>query len=71
MGGITGGVAVQTVVGGYPRQIELHMLSHVSIQIAAVCDFYMYMSHIEKGILKQDGECIPWPYCMLLTCMCM
>ncbi len=25
-------------------------------QIAAVCDFYMFVGHIQKGIIKSDGE---------------
>ena len=33
-----------------------------SFQVAAVCDFFMHIGHIQKGIIKADSEC---------TCTCM
>ena len=30
----------------------------MSLQVAAVCDFFMHVSHIQKGIIKADSECV-------------
>lgn len=39
--------------------------SALTAQIAAVCDFHMYIGHIQKGILKQDGKC-SMMHCILM-----
>lgn len=45
----------------------MYIIILVIVQIAAVCDLYMYIGHIEKGILKHDGELHMW----LCFCMCV
>ena len=40
-----------------------------SFQVAAVCDFFMHIGHIQKGIIKADSECM---YSMLYSvCACI
>ena len=40
------------------RYVAMYLSSFtlLSSQIAAACDFYMYISHIKKGIIKLDGK---------------
>ena len=35
----------------------------VFLQVAAVCDFFMHISHIQKGIIKADSESVLLLFC--------
>lgn len=43
-----------------PSQHWQYISQHCRDRIAAVCDFYMYMSHIQKGILKSEASQLFW-----------